>query len=208
MITIIDYKMGNIKSLMNALDFLGCGFCFTNSAETILKSEKIILPGVGAFDKAMENLMEFGLIDVLNEVVLNKKIPILGICLGMQILATSGEEHSACKGLGWIQGAVRHISRVAPDARTPHIGFNAVFKNEGKENILYQGLKDGTDFYFVHSYQMMCSRAEDVSGWIEYSGARLTASVQKDNIFGVQFHPEKSQSNGLALLKNFVLGGI
>jgi glutamine amidotransferase len=202
MIAIIDYKMGNIKSLENALDFLGCESCVTNQAQTILKADKIILPGVGAFDVAMKNLQKYNIIDSLNKAVFEKNIPILGICLGMQILATVGEENGPTDGLGWIDGSVKRFSLGDSKIRIPHIGFNSVDFEDNLPN-LFEGLTKGADFYFVHSYHMICGSNSDVSSWTQY-GEKFVSSVQKGNIFGTQFHPEKSQSNGLKLLKNFI----
>lgn len=194
--------MGNIKSLENALDFLGCKSCVTNKAEIILSADKIILPGVGAFDLAMKNLQKLNLIETLNQAVFEENIPILGICLGMQILADTGEENGPTDGLGWINGSVRHFSFSDSKLRIPHVGFNSI-RFENKSPNLFNGLANGADFYFVHSYHMICERDSDVSSWTNY-GEKFVSSVQKGNIFGVQFHPEKSQSNGLTILKNFI----
>lgn len=203
MIAIIDYQMGNIRSLMNALEFLGCEHCLTRNAEEIVIADKIMLPGVGAFDLAMDNLKKFDLLDVLNCAVLEKKIPILGICLGMQLLASSGQENTQTKGLDWIDGAVESISLLDPDVRVPHIGFNSVTIFD-KEPNLFAGLEDGTDFYFIHSYHMICKDSSDITSQVEYGEVDVVSSVQKDNVFGTQFHPEKSQNNGLTFLKNFI----
>ncbi len=194
--------MGNIKSLENALDFLGCESCVTNQVQTILKADKIILPGVGAFDVAMKNLQKYNIMNSLNKAVFEKNIPILGICLGMQILATVGEENGPTDGLGWIDGSVKRFSLGDSKIRIPHIGFNSV-DFENKSPNLFEGLTKGADFYFVHSYHMICGSNSDVSSWTQY-GEKFVSSVQKGNIFGTQFHPEKSQSNGLTLLKNFI----
>lgn len=202
MIAIIDYKMGNIKSLENALEFLGCKSCVTNKVEKILSADQIILPGVGAFDLAMKNLQKYNLIEVVHKAVFEKNIPILGICLGMQILADSGEENGPTDGLGWIHGSVERFSFSDPKIRIPHVGFNSIHF-ENKSPNLFEGLRDEADFYFVHSYHMVCKDNSDVSSWTDY-GEKFVSSVQKGNIFGVQFHPEKSQSNGLTILKNFI----
>jgi glutamine amidotransferase len=202
MIAIIDYKMGNIKSLENAIDFLGCTSCVTNQAEKILNADKIILPGVGAFNIAMKNLKIFKIIEPLTKAVFEKKIPILGICLGMQLFATHGEENGLTDGLGWINGTVKRFSFNDEKIRIPHIGFNSVdFENRSPN--LFEGLTKEADFYFVHNYHMICENNSDASSWTQY-GERFVSSIQKQNIFGTQFHPEKSQSNGLKLLKNFI----
>lgn len=194
--------MGNIRSLTNALEFLGVRHCITRNARTILEAKKIILPGVGVFSQAMRNLKHFYLIEVLEKAVFDKHIPILGICLGMQILAEIGEENGPSKGLGWIKGAVKRF--YFPDLKMPipHIGFNSVYF-EGKKTNLFKGLKNGADFYFLHSYRMVCEDNSDAVAFTNYE-ERFISAVQKDNIFGVQFHPEKSQSNGLIFLKNFL----
>lgn len=202
MIVIVDYKMGNIKSLENALNFLGVAYCISHKAQVILNATKIILPGVGTFDMAMHHLRTGNLIETLHKAVLEKHIPILGICLGMQILSEYGEEGAYTKGLGWIKGGVERFSFAQEKLRIPHIGFNTVSFIYKKPN-LFDGLQESADYYFVHSYRMLCEDINDISGWAVY-GNRFVASVQKNNIFGVQFHPEKSQSNGLTLLKNFI----
>jgi len=202
MIAIIDYKMGNIKSLENAIGFLGCKSCVTNQADIILTADKIILPGVGAFDVAMKNLKKYQIIEPLTKAVFENNIPILGICLGMQLLATLGEENGLTEGLGWINGTVRRFSFDDEKIRIPHIGFNSVDYVDKSPN-LFEGLTKGADFYFVHNYRMICEDNADVSSWTYY-GEKFVSGVQKGNVFGTQFHPEKSQSNGLKLLKNFI----
>jgi glutamine amidotransferase len=201
MIAIIDYKMGNVKSMMNAIGFLGCKPCLTNNAEEILDAEKIILPGVGAFDMAMHNLKNIGLIDILNQAVFEKQIPILGVCLGMHIFASRGEENEPAEGLGWISGEVKRFSFNTGSLRIPHIGFNSIHSIKRRPN-LFEGLRYH-DFYFVHGYHLICEDQTDVSSWCHY-GYDFAASIQKGNIFGAQFHPEKSQSNGIIFLKNFL----
>ena len=195
--------MGNIKSLTNALEFLGARYSITRDAQAILEAKKIILPGVGAFNQAMDNLRHFHLVEVLERAVFEKHIPILGICLGMQILAEIGEENGPSKGLGWIKGIVKRFHFSNQKLSIPHIGFNSVYFEEKKSN-LFKGLQNGADFYFIHSYHLVGEDDSDVVAFTDYGGKFISA-VQKDNIFGVQFHPEKSQSNGLTLLKNFLL---
>ena len=200
MITIVNYKMGNIRSVVNALNYLGITSTVTSSPEEILQSEKLILPGVGSFFVAMENLKKLNLLEPLNEVALVLKRPVLGICLGMQLLADSGTEDGEIQGLGWIPGHVRRLEFQNPTYRIPHTGFNSVQFGKRK-SILYQSLEECADFYFVHGYHLECDN-EYVSGRVNYHES-FVASIERDNIYGTQFHPEKSQANGLLVLRNF-----
>ena len=200
MITIVNYKMGNIRSIVNVLEYLGIPSRVTSSPDEILKSEKLILPGVGSYFVAMQNLQRMNLIEPLNEVALVIKRPILGICLGMQLFAESGTEEGEVQGLGWISGHVKRFDFKNSLHRIPHTGFNSVHFKSPK-SIMYESLGNQVDFYFVHSYRMECDE-EYVSGWADYHG-RFVASVERNNVYGTQFHPEKSQSNGLMVLRNF-----
>lgn len=200
MISIVNYGMGNIQSIQGALQYLGVENRVVHSPEQVRESERLILPGVGSFAVAMTNIRTGGLIEALNVAVLERKRPILGICLGMQLLASSGDEDGPSDGLGWIPGRVRRI-RSDTSLKVPHIGFNTVYFDESN-NKLFSGLGTQADFYFVHSFVLDCSDAANVSSWTEY-GERFVSSVHLGNIFGTQFHPEKSQSNGLAVLKRF-----
>ena len=197
-ILIIDYKVGNNQSVMNALQLLGYDFLVSDKKEDIQSADALILPGVGAFEEAMENLKKLGILDVLRQQVIIFKKPILGICLGMQILAESGEENGIHEGLGWIPGEVKKIGGHA-GVRVPHVGWNDVmiFKKEP----LFSKIQDGAGFYFDHSYQFVCD-GQYVAASCKY-GNEVVVAVQKDNIFGVQFHPEKSQGNGLKLFRSF-----
>jgi glutamine amidotransferase len=199
-ITIVNYKMGNIRSIVNALEYLGIPSCVTSSPQEILQSKKLILPGVGSYSVAMQNLQSMDLIGPLNKVVLINKQPILGICLGMQLLAESGTEDGQVQGLGWIPGHVRRFKFDNQSYRIPHTGFNSV-QFGAEKSALYKSLGDYADFYFVHSYHMECDD-KYVSGWVDYHG-RFVSSVERENVYGAQFHPEKSQSNGLMVLRNF-----
>jgi glutamine amidotransferase len=193
--------MGNIRSVQNALNFLGVESEVIDIPNQIIKSEKLILPGVGSFRLAMENLKKRELIDALNIVALEKKIPILGICLGMQLMAEESQEDGFTKGLGWIKGSIHKIPSEELGIKVPHVGFNDVFF-EKKNKALYKNLGEKADYYYVHSYRILYENCDCVSGWTEY-GEKIVASIEKENIFGTQFHPEKSQSNGLIMLKNF-----
>jgi len=193
--------MGNIGSVLNALQYLSLECRVTAWAADIISSGKLILPGVGSYRAAMENLNRLGLIEPLNKAVLQKRTPLLGICLGMQLLATTGEEDGLTSGLGWIPGAVKRIVLDDPALKVPHVGFNTTrFAKE--DDPLFRGLGRQADFYFVHSYSMHCNDVADVTSWVTY-GKRIVASVQRNNIYGMQFHPEKSQTNGLCMLINF-----
>ncbi len=200
MITIVNYGMGNLRSIKNALDYLLVPNRVASSPEDILTAKKLILPGVGSFAKAMQNIKSLGLFNPLDIAVNNLKIPILGICLGMQLLADEGDEDGPSHGLGFIQGKVSRFT-LAEQFKLPHIGFNKVnFLPE--KRTLFHGLGEFADFYFVHNYRIVCADHKNISSLTIY-GETFASSVEKDNIFGVQFHPEKSQSNGLTLLKNF-----
>ncbi|MDD5005746.1 MAG: imidazole glycerol phosphate synthase subunit HisH [Candidatus Omnitrophica bacterium] len=202
MVSIINYGMGNIRSVYNALNFIKVDCRIVNSAAEILESEKLILPGVGSFRMAMDNIKNRGLFDAINEAVLIKKNYILGICLGMQLFADEGEEDGLTKGFGWIPAAAKRFPAQVLGIKIPHIGFNRVYF-QGTPVNLFKGLGESADFYFVHSYRMVCLEQEKYSSsWANY-GERFIASVQYKNIFGTQFHPEKSLSNGLVVLRNF-----
>ena len=195
---VVNYGMGNLQSVVNALKFLSLDTVITSDKSEIEKADAIILPGVGAFGEAMLNLKKLNLIDVLKEQVNTKKKPILGICLGMQLLADSSEEHGFNEGFKFIPGKVVGIP-VKGDLRLPHIGWNEI--EITKKEPLFENAKGDMNFYFVHSYYFNCEY-KYISSTVNY-GQKLTASVQKDNVFGVQFHPEKSQKSGLRLLRSF-----
>ena len=200
MITVIDYEMGNIHSVSNALKAVGCEVKISRRAGDIKAADKLVLPGVGAFSVGMKNLADFGLIQILNEEVLDRKKPILGICLGMQLFANKSYEGGEYKGLGWVEGEVKRINPDnTPLLKVPHVGWNDIeFK---KDCVLFSGIDEHPNFYFVHSYYLDC-KDNFITSKFDYGG-KFTASIRKRNIFGTQFHPEKSQNNGLKVLRNF-----
>lgn len=197
-ILIIDYKVGNHQSVENALNSLGYDFLVSNKKEDILNSNLYILPGVGAFGEAMKNLNNFKITQLLKQQVLEKKKPILGICLGFQVFADWSEENGFHKGLGFIKGGVVKF-KAKKGFRIPHVGWNTI--KIIKKDPLFSKLKDSPNFYFDHSYHLICD--DSYASAKCFYGDDFVAAVQKDNIFGVQFHPEKSQSNGLKLFRSF-----
>lgn len=201
-LTIVDYGMGNLRSVRNAVAYLGGNAQVSSDPATIAGSDKLILPGVGSFRRAMENIRARGLVEPLGDAVLGRKVPVLGICLGMQLLATHGEEDGGASGLGWIAGEVVPFSFDDPAIRVPHIGFNAAWATS-RASTVFGYLQEPTDFYFVHSYYLRCDDEASVALWCDYHG-RFCAGVERGNVFGTQFHPEKSQANGLAMLDRFL----
>lgn len=200
-VAIIDYGMGNLMSVVNAFHVLGCIARCTKVPQDIAAADRIVLPGVGAFSQGMKNLKAGGWVEALYEEVMNKKKPFLGICLGMQLLATKGTEHEICDGLGWVKGEVVRMNSEDTHCRIPHIGWNDVlFLNKGG---LYLGLSSPQAFYFVHSYVFVPEKRDVVSGVCNY-GSEFVASIETHNIFATQFHPEKSHKVGLGLLKRFL----
>lgn len=193
---IIDYEMGNVASVQKALNYLNIPNEITNNHEQISSADVIILPGVGSFEKGMQNLHRLNLIQVLTDQVIHRKKAFLGICLGMQLIATTGYEPVKTPGLNWIEGEVIKIPQNGK--RIPHMGWNEITV----VNDRYFGNLPGRDFYFIHSYHFKVSDRKLVSSIVNYTDT-LVASVQKDNIFATQFHPEKSQKTGIALLKFF-----
>lgn len=193
MICIIDYGVNNLMSVKNALDFLGYKSIITNSFKEIENSDYIILPGIGSFRLAIESLKKYNLDLIIRDQVITKSKPILGICLGMQLLADIGEEDGHTEGLKLINGSVKKIS--AKSLPLPHIGFNEV--EWLKETT---SLNKNQDYYFVHSYEFIPENLENILGITSY-GKSIVAAIKKEKIIGLQFHPEKSQSMGLNLLK-------
>ncbi|WP_167954700.1 imidazole glycerol phosphate synthase subunit HisH [Anaerosporobacter faecicola] len=198
MIAIIDYDAGNLKSVEKALLYIGEDAKITRDREEILHADKVILPGVGAFGDAMEKLHRYQLVDTIKEVVA-RKIPLLGICLGLQLLFEESDETKGVPGLSILEGKIIRI----PDKeglKIPHIGWNSLHFT--KESKLLKGLDPESYVYFVHSYYLKAKNVEEVAATTQYSTA-LDVAVEKDNIFACQFHPEKSGEVGLKILKNF-----
>lgn len=199
MIAIIDYDAGNIKSVEKAILSMGEEAVLTRDADTILSADGVILPGVGAFGDAMEKLRSYGLVEVIRECAA-RRLPFLGICLGLQLMFESSEESPGVEGLHILDGRIMKIPS-APGLKIPHIGWNNLsFPNRGR---LFQGVPENTYVYFVHSYYLQAAEEEIVTATAEY-GTLIHASVEKDNIFACQFHPEKSSEAGLKILRNFI----
>ncbi len=200
-ILIIDYGMGNLGSIANMLKRIGADAIISGNPDEIEKADKLILPGVGAFDNGMKNLKERGLLDLLNKKVLSEKIPILGICLGIQLFTKKSEEGNL-NGLAWLDAETVKFKFDESDIglKIPHMGWNNV--ETMKDSSLFRGLENENKFYFVHSYHVACADRTDILSSTEY-GVKFTSSILKENIAGVQFHPEKSHKFGMRLLENF-----
>lgn len=202
-IIVVDYGMGNIWSVLNALRYLGTAPQVSNDPDQVRKADTIILPGVGSFRKAMETLRSSGLDQAMIEAVKARGVKILGICLGMQLLGSHGTEDGEIDGLGLIQNKVdKFTEKELGKNKIPHIGFNSVSLSDKKG--LFQNLPDNPDFYFVHSYRLPPEGLAGRTAICSY-GIDFLAAFEVNNICGTQFHPEKSQTNGLILLKNFLL---
>lgn len=200
MIAIVDYNMGNVASVANMLKRIGAAEpVLTSDPDVLRRANKVILPGVGAFDRGMAQLREFGLVDVLNEVALEKRVPVLGICLGMQLMTRSSDE-GGLAGLGWIAGVTRRF-RFEPGSplKVPHMGWNYVTPT--RPNAIISD-REANRFYFVHGYYVTCDDPRDTIATASY-GLEFTCAVNHDNIYGVQFHPEKSHRYGMAALEGF-----
>lgn len=198
-VMVIDYGMGNVGSVAHALESLGASYEVTGRREDVARADAFILPGVGAFPAAMTNLRELGLVDALEEEVVGGRKPFLGICLGMQLLVEDSVEQEFSKGLAWIDG---HVLPVEPsdDLRVPHVGWNNLHIRG--EDELFRNIREKTHLYYDHAFHVQCDD-EVVLATCDY-GTEYVAAIRRDNIYGVQFHPEKSQRNGLRILRNFL----
>ena len=201
MVAVIDYGLGNLTSVAGAVEKLGHEVIVTDDHGKLAAANRLILPGVGAFGDGMENLRRRGLVELLTRLVGKEKRPILGICLGFQLLAEESEEFGLHKGLRWVQGRVRRLAPKDSSLRIPHVGWNGLTQKAA--SILFQGVAPDSLFYYVHSYVLDSCNPDDVIGVCEY-GEQFSAALQTGNIYGTQFHPEKSQSAGLKILDNFL----
>lgn len=200
MIVIVDYNMGNVGSIANMIKYVGGTSIISNNHKDIEKAEKIILPGVGSFDTGVENLRKFNLIEILSKKALKDRIPVFGICLGMQLLSRSSEE-GELKGLGWVKAKTVKFS-LDENLNIPHMGWNDVAVNKDNEGLL-SGFDSDPRFYFDHSFHLVCDNKEDIMGETEYSYP-FASAIRSDNIYGVQFHPEKSHKYGMKVFENFI----
>ncbi len=202
MIALIDSGLGNLSSIRNALTQCGSDVRIVSSASELKRANGVILPGVGSFGDAMDKLRQANWIEALDDEVRGNEMPFLGICLGMQVLASHGLEGGDSCGLGWIDGTVERIEPATPTTRLPHMGWNDV-SFEREESGMSAGLNGDSVFYFMHSFSIRTSSQEVVKGVTDYSGP-VTACLEMEHIWATQFHPEKSQRAGLRVLKNFV----
>ncbi len=196
-VLIVDYGMGNVASVKKILDFIGLDSVISNKIEDFEESDFIILPGVGSFKQGMENLINLGLVPILNSEIIDKKKPFLGICLGMQLIADLGTENGITEGLGWVKGKVIKLENST--YRVPHLGWNNLII---KENDFFSSFNN-KDFYFIHSYHFDVENSNDVAAYVNYDN-NYVAAVQKGNIIATQFHPEKSQKEGVAFIMKVI----
>jgi len=201
MIAIIDYGVGNIRAFANIYKKLGVPLIIAKTADDLIGAKKLILPGVGAFDHAMDQLQKSGMRAFLDDMVIKEQIPVIGICVGMQMLAKSSDE-GKLDGLGWIDASVKKFdeSEIRFKTHLPHMGWNDI--KLVRENKILKGLEKDAKFYFLHSYYFHCNQSEDVIAEADY-GIEFSCAINKNNVYGVQFHPEKSHEYGIQLLKNF-----
>jgi glutamine amidotransferase len=200
---IVDYGIGNLLSVKNAVEYIGEDVETIDQPSDLEKADRIILPGVGAFGDCVENLNRRGFAGILHHLVHEKKKPIIGICVGMQMMAKFGHELGKHEGLGWFDGEVVKLNPNDKALRVPHVGWaDVVYKPKSP---LFGGLRGTPDFYFVHSFYMKCANEIEVDAYYDYGpDLKVTACVRKNNVFGTQFHPEKSQEHGLKILENFI----
>ncbi len=200
-VVIVDYGLCNLDSIARAVEECGGKAKISSDPRDLLTATQIILPGVGAFPDARRNLRDLSLDEAMQEQVVGRGIPFLGICLGMQLTAKRGYEGEACEGLGWIDGEVIRLEPSGDDRRIPHMGWNNI--ELAYDSPLFRGIPGDRDFYFVHSFHVACCDERQIVARTPYAGGFVSA-VAHDNIFGVQFHPEKSQKSGFQVLRNFL----
>lgn len=201
MVVVVDYGLGNLRSVAGAVERLSEAPVVSNRLEELERADKLILPGVGAFGDGMRNLRRLGLIEPLTRMVLEEGKPILGICLGAQLFAREGEEFGHHEGLGWIDASVVKLEPADRGLKIPHVGWDDLMQVQS--SVLFEGVPPDALFYYVHSFHVRCRDEALVTGRCDY-GAPFTAAFQRRNIYGTQFHPEKSQRHGLQVLKNFL----
>jgi len=200
-IAIVDYGMGNLHSVRHAIEAAGGDACVTRRADDLRAAERIVLPGVGAFRECVENLRASGMVGALEEEILQRGKPMLGVCVGLQVMARTGEEGGSHPGLGWLQGVVRRLDVDRASLKVPHTGWNEVVPVA--DSPMFRGFRGPAAFYFTHSYHFVPDDRRVIAAEADY-GTKVTAAVQFDNVFATQFHPEKSQTNGLRVLENFL----
>jgi len=200
-LAIINYGMGNLNSVRRSFEEIGAEVVVANHPSTLYEVDRVVLPGVGAFAEGMEHLKEGGWLTSLHDVVKVKRKPLLGICLGMQMLATKGYEGVETAGLDFISGEVNRIDLLGCNQRIPHVGWNEVYHKS--TNSIFTGIPNASDFYFVHSYAFLPTNSNNLVATVNY-GCDLTAVVNDGNVFGCQFHPEKSSKAGRQMLRNFM----
>lgn len=200
-VVIVDYGLGNLRSVAGAVERVGYEPVISNEVDVLEKADKLILPGVGAFGDGMSNLNRLGLVGTLNRLVIEQKKPILGICLGFQLMARDSHEFGHHQGLNWIDASVIKIITDGNGLRVPHVGWNDL--RQIKKSVLFDKIPEDALFYYVHSFHARCDSDAIVIGECEH-GVRFTAAIQQENIYATQFHPEKSQLYGLTVLKNYL----
>ena len=201
-LVIVDFGLSNLNSVYKVMVSLHTNVMISSRPEDIENADKIILPGIGHFQKAMENLEKYQLIDPLNEAVLINKKPVLGICMGMQLMAKSSSEGHT-NGLGWMDGVVVRFNVTTPSVcKIPHLGWNRIIRK--RSSLLMKNIVEENEFYFVHSYHWETDHEQDILAETEYNYL-FPSAIERENIFGVQFHPEKSYDDGIILLNNFIL---